>query len=168
MTSLKQHFLIMTTSFLSPGHCGNYVWARVPKYPCGSSLTASQSLSMGFPRGLTDIESVSGIDGAFWDLLYICIDFNMGWAWREVGGWDSASICSSDMAYFSNSICLVWLRAGTIDEERVMMRPMPWYSGVITSRECGMGCKLTNAKMQMFFPVDSHARLSLFCSNSAY
>lgn len=63
------------------------------------------------------------------------------------------------MAYFSNSISLVWLRAGTTDEGRVMMRPMPRHSGVITSRECGMGCKLTDAKTQMFFPMDSHVCL---------
>lgn len=67
-----------------------------------------------------------------------------------MGGGDSASICSSDMAYIRNSISGVWLRAGSIDVWRVMMRPLPWYSGVITPREWGM-----------FLPVDTHMCLSL-------
>ncbi|KAF3842718.1 hypothetical protein F7725_001567, partial [Dissostichus mawsoni] len=42
---------------IRPGHRGNYVRVRIPQQPCGSSITASESPSTGFPRGLTDMES---------------------------------------------------------------------------------------------------------------
>lgn len=128
MTSLKQQFLIMTRSSFSHGHCGNnYVWARVSPSPRGSRISASQSLSMGFPQGHTDTQNISGSDGPFWDLFWICIDFSEGCELVEEGGWlrerESASICSSDTAYFRNSISVVWLRADSIDEGKAMMRP---------------------------------------------
>lgn len=85
----------------------------------------------------------------------------MGWVWREVGGWDSASIFSSDMAYFRNSISRVRLRAGSIDVERVMMGT---YALVLRSNNLqGMG----GVKMQMFFFMNAHVCLSSVCSNSA-
>lgn len=59
----------------------------------------------------------------------------------EAGGWDTAPICSSDMAYIRNSISGVRLRAGCEDAGRAMMRPMARHSGEegkITSRERGV------------------------------
>lgn len=63
------------------------------------------------------------------------------------GGGDSASICSSDMAYIRNSISGVWLR---VDNYRCMEGDDEVFalnSGVITRREHGCAkCRCSSVK----------------------
>lgn len=94
----------------------------------------------GIPQGT---RRHGGCQRDWWRVLRFIMNlhrfqYGMG-AGGEAGGWDTAPICSSDMAYIRNSISGVRLRAGCEDAGRAMMRPMARHSrGEITSRERGV------------------------------